>query len=122
VFNSGSSLNSVARLLKYLLVVLASGAGHHVLCMVYYIRIDCTPTSTDIFGFAFMGRLHKEEMSASKKVAIVGMCMFGVVCLVGIASINILELTHEFRVSRSSEFAIFSRILHLYKYLLQCSC
>lgn len=32
-----------------------------------------------------MGRLHK-EMSASKKVAVVGMCMFGVLCLVGIAS------------------------------------
>jgi hypothetical protein len=66
--------------------------------MVYHIRIDCSPTSTDIFGFAFMGRLHKEEMSTSKKVAVVGMCVFGVVCLVGIASINILELTHVIKV------------------------
>ena len=28
----------------------------------------------------------------------------------------------EFRVSRSSKVAIFSRILYLYKYLLQRSC
>jgi len=45
-----------------------------------------------------MNRLHKEEMSTTKKAAVVGMCMFGVICLGGIASINILELTHIIKV------------------------
>ena len=43
-------------------------------------------------GF-FHGRLHKQEMGSMKKAVVIGMCMFGVVCLVGIASINILELS-----------------------------
>lgn len=45
-----------------------------------------------------MGRLHKGEMSVTKKAAVGGMCVFGVVCLVGITSINILELTNVIRV------------------------
>jgi hypothetical protein len=32
-------------------------------------------------------------MGCTKKAVVIGMCVFGVVCLVGIASINILELS-----------------------------
>lgn len=45
-----------------------------------------------------MGRLYKDEMSSSRKVAVIGAGMFGVVCFIGVPSINILELTGVIKV------------------------
>ncbi|KAG0563240.1 hypothetical protein KC19_8G014900 [Ceratodon purpureus] len=58
----------------------------------------CSVSVSLLLPSLFYYKLHKEEMSATKKAAVVGMCVFGVVCLVGIASINILELTNIIKV------------------------
>lgn len=37
-------------------------------------------------------------MSATKKAMVISMCGLGVVCLLGIASINVLELANKVKV------------------------
>ncbi|XP_024402559.1 amino acid transporter AVT1B [Physcomitrium patens] len=54
----------------------------------------CSVSVSLLLPSLFYYKLYKEELSASKKAAVLGMCLFGVVCLVGIATINVLELAN----------------------------
>jgi len=53
----------------------------------------CSVSISLLLPSIFYYKLHKQEMGCTKKAVVIGMCVFGVVCLVGIASINILELS-----------------------------
>lgn len=85
----------LARTIILTLAYIVSYLAYHVLGSVESIVGGvCSVSVSLLLPAVFYYKLHEQEMSFVKKSCVLGICALGIICLLGIATINILELSN----------------------------